>query len=227
MERQAKRKRDHEASRPFYQFVFQLSLERERIQEETGKGTVPLPAAAPANINTTAYERVRNAWVKHKIWNSNWGTLPGMSWKHEDPLVADATDTADGLAPSNASHPENGGHEAREASVQNINGLPTRSSFECTMVGNTENDFFAEPASVGRNHLKSSVANAPLYGIPEGNDFSRSENYRPNFSSSEPDCNPFTAKQLALLKKAELYYKNKQTQLLKVHHWIPYIHQRS
>ena len=77
-------------SRPYSQFVFQVSKERERIQEEIKHAAKPLAAAAtvaiPPDINTTAYERVKSLWTKRNIWNVKWGVLPGEAWKHERPF---------------------------------------------------------------------------------------------------------------------------------------------
>lgn len=83
-ERLAAREREREASRPFHQFVYQVSIERERIQLELRANDAIVPESA--DINSRAYERVKAAWVKRGIWNRNWGVLPGMSWKHEQPL---------------------------------------------------------------------------------------------------------------------------------------------
>lgn len=61
------REREREASRPYHQFVYQISKERERIQDEStsGQGTgVCLP-----DLNTKAYENVKNTWTKRGIWN--------------------------------------------------------------------------------------------------------------------------------------------------------------
>jgi hypothetical protein len=62
-ERQAVREREHEASCPFIQFIYQISKERERIEEASkdveGTGT--------ADINTRAYENVRKTWIKRGI----------------------------------------------------------------------------------------------------------------------------------------------------------------
>jgi len=91
-EQRATREREREASRPVHQFVYQVSKERERIQDELGSGEAPAPTA-PADINTRAYENVKNIWIKRKIWNSKWGILPGMSWKHEDPLEEELADS--------------------------------------------------------------------------------------------------------------------------------------
>ncbi|KAI1127059.1 hypothetical protein F5Y10DRAFT_201203 [Nemania abortiva] len=88
---QARAVREREASRPFHQFVFQVSKKREQIQ---GRSTVdqgqgqgqPASSDFAHDINTRAYEEVKNIWIKRGIWNAKWGILPGMSWKHEQPL---------------------------------------------------------------------------------------------------------------------------------------------
>ncbi|KAI0191894.1 hypothetical protein F4808DRAFT_381648 [Astrocystis sublimbata] len=77
----AQRVREHEASRPFQQFSYQVSIECERIQqrlERKGK-----PSSDPADINSRAYETVKATWEEWKIWDRNWGVLPGRSWRHE------------------------------------------------------------------------------------------------------------------------------------------------
>ena len=82
--RQRVREREGEASRPYYQFVWQVSKARERIQDDSRAGGAP--AENPADINTKAYEHVKSTWIKRRIWNRKWGVLPGMSWKHEHPV---------------------------------------------------------------------------------------------------------------------------------------------
>ncbi|TWU71216.1 hypothetical protein ED733_000464 [Metarhizium rileyi] len=57
---------------------------RERIQDETRVEGAPIEDSV--DINTKAYENVKNTWIKRGIWNRKWGILPGMSWKHENPL---------------------------------------------------------------------------------------------------------------------------------------------
>lgn len=44
------------------------------------------PARIPFDINTMAYARLRVLWTKWDIWDTKWGVLPGMSWKHEYPF---------------------------------------------------------------------------------------------------------------------------------------------
>ncbi|KPM35522.1 hypothetical protein AK830_g11034 [Neonectria ditissima] len=76
--RVAVRKVEREASRPFHQFLYQVSKEREQIEETT--------TPSPHDINTIAYERVKELWTRQSLWNENWGILPGMSWQHEQPF---------------------------------------------------------------------------------------------------------------------------------------------
>ncbi|KAF5132868.1 hypothetical protein E5D57_003490 [Metarhizium anisopliae] len=118
-ERRRIREREREASRPYHQFVYQVSKERELILDEMsppeaadfsylnkwppilhqaalqgGAGCQRTPTepnveysvSTPPDINTTAYERVKDTWVRRGTWNKKWGILPGMSWKHEQPL---------------------------------------------------------------------------------------------------------------------------------------------
>jgi hypothetical protein len=54
------REREREASRPSHQFVYQISKEREQIQEESANGE----GADAADINTRAFENVKNTWTK-------------------------------------------------------------------------------------------------------------------------------------------------------------------
>jgi hypothetical protein len=49
-----------------------------------------------ADINTRAYENVKNTWNGRGIWNKRWGILPGMLWKQEEPLE----EIADHLIPT-------------------------------------------------------------------------------------------------------------------------------
>ncbi|EXJ96342.1 hypothetical protein A1O1_01468 [Capronia coronata CBS 617.96] len=79
MERRATRERQRQASRPFFQFIYQVSQERDRIHR--GDASNPMPV----DINTTAYQNVRDIWVKRHIWDKRWGIMPGMTWKHEHP----------------------------------------------------------------------------------------------------------------------------------------------
>lgn len=117
-ERRVVREREREASRPYHQFFYQISMERERIQDESAT----VEGAGAADINTTAYENVKNTWTKRGIWNKRWGILPGMSWKHEEPLEEEA---ADGPAPVPVNALVNGSHEMGEAPAIRIFGSPS------------------------------------------------------------------------------------------------------
>lgn len=65
------------ASRPYHQFVYQVSKELEWLEDEMHDGVV--------NLDQKAYENVRNRWKRRNIWNSKWGDMPGQKWMHEEP----------------------------------------------------------------------------------------------------------------------------------------------
>ncbi|KAI1305449.1 hypothetical protein F5Y03DRAFT_384448 [Xylaria venustula] len=81
---QAMLEREREASRPFHQFVYQVSKQRERIQQLLSHEGAAI--TAPPDINTAAYDVVKATWMKRGIWNTKWGMFPGMSWRHEQTL---------------------------------------------------------------------------------------------------------------------------------------------
>lgn len=72
--------RQREASRPFHQFIVQVSKEQNYIQN-----SVEISSGA-ADIGTRAYENVKSTWIRQKIWSRKWITIPGGMWKHEEPL---------------------------------------------------------------------------------------------------------------------------------------------
>lgn len=77
-ERRAAHERDTRASRPYYQFLYQISKEREWLEDE--------PDSGRTDIDVQAYENVKNRWLTQKIWNPQWGNdVPGMTWIHEEP----------------------------------------------------------------------------------------------------------------------------------------------
>lgn len=121
-ERRIIREREREASRPFYQFIYQISKEREWIQDEP----TMMRGVDSADINTRAYEKVKNTWNRRGIWNRKWSIMPGMSWKHEEPFVGE---DADSPAPLQRNPAENGGCEVERAPVlefanRNLFGTP-------------------------------------------------------------------------------------------------------
>jgi hypothetical protein len=87
-EQRAVRNGQREACCPYHQFIYQVSKERERILEEPANWE----GAGTTNINTRTYENVKDIWAKRMIWNITWGVIPGMVWKHEEPLEEQAID---------------------------------------------------------------------------------------------------------------------------------------
>ncbi|KAK9859268.1 hypothetical protein MYU51_016443 [Penicillium brevicompactum] len=80
-EKTDKQKHNRDSSRPFHQFIHQLSKERERLLREDPNE--PTMTFDNADINSIAYEIVKNHWKTFGMWNEKWGTIPGMKWKHE------------------------------------------------------------------------------------------------------------------------------------------------
>ncbi|EER44759.1 conserved hypothetical protein [Histoplasma capsulatum H143] len=77
-ERRAAHERETRASRPYYQFLYQISKEREWLEDE--------PDSGRTDIDVQASENVKNRWLTQKIWNPQWGKdMPGMTWIHEEP----------------------------------------------------------------------------------------------------------------------------------------------
>ncbi|MCJ1479185.1 hypothetical protein MMC13_007869 [Lambiella insularis] len=176
-ERRAVRDREREASRPYYQFVYQISKEREKIQEESANWE----GADAAHINTRAYENVKNTWTKRGIWNGRWGILPGMSWKHEELRKEEA---ADGPAPVPANPLVNGNHEAGEAHTIRILGSSSR---------------------VELNHRHASGAlNLSLQGPPADIDSAGLEDGDAERSSSTLNSPPPSSRKRALRPRAGL-----------------------
>ncbi|KAK8061057.1 hypothetical protein PG997_015278 [Apiospora hydei] len=89
-------------SRPYHQFRYQVEKARDRLLEQwrqsitnsnggTGNEeyptvTIPSSRLPPPQIDTQAYQEVRKAWTKRRIWDKEWEVLPGQSWRHERPL---------------------------------------------------------------------------------------------------------------------------------------------
>lgn len=172
-ERRVVRKREREASRPYHQLIYQISRERERIQEESVNGG----GAGAADINTIAYENVKNTWNKRGIWNKRWGLLPGMSWKHEEPLEEEA---AEGPAPQ-VNLAENGSHEVgEEFPLRNIFGHPATSPVES-------------------NHRQASgVMSTSQQGPSTDIDSTGLENSDAEHSPSAPNSPPFSSAEWVL-----------------------------
>jgi hypothetical protein len=163
-ERRVIREREREASRPYHQFIYQISKERERIQEESENGE----GADAADINTRAYKNVKNIWTKRGIWNGRWGILPGMSWKHEGPLEEEA---ANGPAPVPANPLVNGSHEAGEAPAIRIFGSHSPANHRQASGALNSSSQQGPPADIdpaglenGDAQRSSSTSNSPSLG---------------------------------------------------------------
>ncbi|KAI1139246.1 hypothetical protein F5Y05DRAFT_412346 [Hypoxylon sp. FL0543] len=127
--------RQHEASRPINQFIYQVTNECERLASQNKEDA----SAAPGDINTQAYEIVRSRWFDRHIWDEEWGVLPGMAWQHEKPPPA-ASDTesepetdSSELSPLPAILKQRRQHEPRERTKSGKAGIkelwePRRSS---------------------------------------------------------------------------------------------------
>ncbi|KAJ5345352.1 hypothetical protein N7452_003356 [Penicillium brevicompactum] len=83
-DRPSGQRRNHDASRPFQQFIYQMAKEREDLISENRRGY--RMAFDDPNLNSVAYGTVRDLWKYRKIWTEKWGTMPGMKWKHEEPF---------------------------------------------------------------------------------------------------------------------------------------------
>lgn len=73
--------RSKQTSRPLYQFVYQVKTELDWY-EECSRAGVELPTTE-ADLAIKAHEAVRTRWKKWHLWNSRWGDLPGLTWRHE------------------------------------------------------------------------------------------------------------------------------------------------
>lgn len=72
--------RARDASRPCYQFVYQVGKEREWIIMGLSN------KSEDHDLDTAAYQNVRHRWINEGIWDISWSYLPGLSWRHEKPL---------------------------------------------------------------------------------------------------------------------------------------------
>ena len=119
-ERRVVREREREASRPYHQFIYQISKERERVKQEVSNGDKD--EADAVDINTEAYKNVKNIWTRRGIWNEGWGILPGMSWKHESPLEEE--EPSEDPAPIPANRLANNNHNAGGLFTEHLFGIP-------------------------------------------------------------------------------------------------------
>ncbi|KAF5127074.1 hypothetical protein E5D57_008002 [Metarhizium anisopliae] len=80
--------RNPEASRPYNQFLYQISKECEWIKDEI----IYRAPGTSVDIDTMAYQSVKDMWIEDGIWNPKWGELPGMTWIYEEPEEEEAAE---------------------------------------------------------------------------------------------------------------------------------------
>ncbi|KID76049.1 uncharacterized protein G6M90_00g078890 [Metarhizium brunneum] len=80
--------RNPEASRPYNQFLYQISKERDWIKDELDYKAL----GTSVDIDTIVYQSVKDMWIEDGIWNPKWGELPGMTWIYEEPEEEEAVE---------------------------------------------------------------------------------------------------------------------------------------
>lgn len=72
---------DRDASRPHRQFSFQVSKEREWLEDEyKHKREEP-----PMDLYDIALRNMKKVWQDDGTWDSRWDNWPGQTWRHEEP----------------------------------------------------------------------------------------------------------------------------------------------
>lgn len=72
-----------QSSRPCYQFLDQVCQHREWIK--MGLCEQDEDQDQQTDLDTRAYEIVKSRWIQQGIWDDDWHSVPGMSWRHERP----------------------------------------------------------------------------------------------------------------------------------------------
>ena len=75
-----------QSSRPCNQFLNQVCQEREWIK--MGLSEHDQDQDQQTDLDARAYEVVKSRWVRDGIWDNDWASLPGASWRHERPRKA-------------------------------------------------------------------------------------------------------------------------------------------
>ena len=135
---------------PSVQAVLQ-ELERRGWRHDQAAFEINIPE--PPDINTMAYEAVKQAWVKRGIWDKKWGLLPGMSWKHEHPLEELLREEMGaGIIPSHAGPLEHNPLEVDEALPRSIFDLPPSAELDQETAGMPDTPRQKAPPAEGRGH---------------------------------------------------------------------------
>ena len=121
-EQQAAHERETAASRPYHQFVYQISKEREWLEDEMYDGVV--------DFDREAYKNVKNSWIKQKIWNPKWDDIPGRTWIHEEPDEEPGTSNGPMRAErdTRSRNSENGTRQLQGLSEATLLSVPARAS---------------------------------------------------------------------------------------------------
>ena len=77
--KRAQRAKERAVTRPFAQFLSQLSFVVEELYESD-------PSNQPMDAASQVYQQLREQWEQAKIWDERWGAIPGMRWMHEGPV---------------------------------------------------------------------------------------------------------------------------------------------
>ncbi|TQW01016.1 hypothetical protein V2A60_002034 [Cordyceps javanica] len=88
-----------DSSRPFFQFMQEVSAERDHLEFIAYPPLLPsylithapqvLREPTPDDLHTAAYYNVRyDQWTAKGIWDPRWGEMPGMFWRHESDVRA-------------------------------------------------------------------------------------------------------------------------------------------
>ncbi len=109
--------RDTSASRPYYQFVYQVSQECEWIRDEADYAR----PGEPIDVNAAAHKSIKQFWQKSKIWDPQWEEMPGMKWMYEEPAEDEIDSSAGGSQPS---LPSNHAQYESNSSVDNSPPVP-------------------------------------------------------------------------------------------------------
>ena len=72
---------NRQSSRPCYQFLYQWCQEREWIK----MGLSMEDHDQNASLDSRAYENLKSRWIRDGVWDDDWTSIPGMSWRHERP----------------------------------------------------------------------------------------------------------------------------------------------
>ncbi|VUC36971.1 unnamed protein product [Clonostachys rosea] len=147
---------DFTPSRPLFQFLYQVNKEYEWFDDCHKAGMEGFPSPNSDDINTQAYDSVKKRWNNWGVWKSEWGTLPGMSWKHETPLAQfleqEIRKTETGVRGETARVAD---EEGREREASSIYSSPSPPESPVSRVASYRSMDFRQCMPIGGNSLAS------------------------------------------------------------------------